>query len=312
MYEEMNKKLDSLYQGMQSFKRTNAIITDLKSQLNELNNKETKYLVELDMELEDIERLNRKSFSSLIYTILGTKEDKENKERQEAVAAQVKLDEVKRQKEEIIHKINDLQEEKNKLIYCESEYKKLYQEKYDLLKNSNSAQAQEIARLEHELSITKNKIKELDEAIYSGSLVLNRINDAHSSLNSAKNWGTWDLLGGGLISDLAKHSHIDDAKDAVSDIQVLLNNFRAELADVKIDSSISINIEGFAKFADFFFDGIIADWVVQSRINDSLDSVIQVESQVDNIISNLKQIKAGEESALNSLKEQLKAYVSEI
>ena len=46
--------------------------------------------------------------------------------------------------------------------------------------------------------------------------------NALKNLNSAEGWGTWDLLGGGLISDLAKHSHIDDAKNDVANAQNLL------------------------------------------------------------------------------------------
>ena len=42
--------------------------------------------------------------------------------------------------------------------------------------------------------------------------MLDSLDSVLSSLESAEGWGTWDLLGGGLISDLAKHSHIDDAK----------------------------------------------------------------------------------------------------
>jgi hypothetical protein len=142
--------------------------------------------------------------------------------------------------------------------------------------------------------------------------VLDRLIDVESSLNSAKGWGTWDMLGGGLISDLAKHSHIDDAKNTVEDVKMLLNNFHSELADINISSSIIIDIDGFTKFADFFFDGIFADWVVQSRINDSIDSVLKVKSNVDEILIRLKQMQSNEENTISSLKENIKNFIMDI
>ncbi len=35
-----------------------------------------------------------------------------------------------------------------------------------------------------------------------------------STLDSAEGWGTWDLFGGGLITDLAKYSKLDEAQSA--------------------------------------------------------------------------------------------------
>lgn len=113
-----------------------------------------------------------------------------------------------------------------------------------------------------------------------------------SSLESAEGWGTWDMLGGGLISDLAKHSHIDDAKVEAENIQRLLRQFKIELTDISISSDIVIETEGFAKFADFFFDGLIADWFMQSKINESQASVESVESQVLSIVGKLEHMKA--------------------
>lgn len=312
MYDEMTKEMTTLYEGIQSYKIIDSKIRELKVQLSELDRKETKYAVELELELEDVERLNRKGFTSLIYSVLGSKEEKENKEKEEALAAQVKLEEVKRQKKDIMDQVSHLQQEKGKFASCEQDFSKLYKQKYELLKKSGGAEAERITIFEDNISKCKNTIKELDEAISSGSLVLDRLIDVEPSLNSAKSWGTWDMLGGGFVSSLAKHSHIDDAKNINSDVQCLLNNFRTELADLPIRTDIIIDIDGFIKFADFFFDGIFADWVVQSRLNESLDSVLKVKSNVDEILVRLKQMQVNEENTITDLKENLKNYVTHI
>lgn len=44
----------------------------------------------------------------------------------------------------------------------------------------------------------------------------------------------------------------------------------------------------FLTFADFFWDGGVADWLVQSKINEARSQVEQAIPQVEQILSNLK------------------------
>jgi len=111
---------------------------------------------------------------------------------------------------------------------------------------------------------------------------------AANSLNSAESWGTWDILGGGALSDMAKYSHIDEAVQYIEEANGKLGRFRRELADVDITIDVNVNISSFDRFADYFFDGLIADWNVQSKIKDSKHSVDTVINHVKTVISGLK------------------------
>ncbi len=88
-------------------------------------------------------------------------------------------------------------------------------------------------------------------------------------------------------STAIKHSRIDDARGYAHTAQQRLRRFSGELADVNWKSELSIDIGGFATFADYFFDGLISDWVVQSRIRDSIQRVSSVKTQVHNLLTNL-------------------------
>ena len=107
-------------------------------------------------------------------------------------------------------------------------------------------------------------------------------------LKSARNWGTFDLIGGGLIATAVKHSKIDRARESVHHVQQLLRIFQRELADVDSRTDIDIDISSFLTFADYFFDGLIIDWVVQSRIGRSLDSAVQAAERVHGIVQKLQ------------------------
>lgn len=82
--------------------------------------------------------------------------------------------------------------------------------------------------------------------------------------------------------------YIDGAKAAVSQVQYQLRRLERELMDVGSFQHLNIDIGSFAAFADFFFDGLIADWVVQSRISESRESAMRVLRQVENVKQRLE------------------------
>jgi len=306
MFEEINKELEELKQGMSRFEKIDSMLNKLQDQLKELETKNVNLQKDLEKEESDVDHLYKKSLTSIFYTILGSKEEQIEKERQEALAAGLKLDENLKQLEDTNYQITKLKEERIQYQNNEVLYNQLYKKKYNLMKESGNPEFQKIMEIEAGISSCKANIKEIKEAITAGNRVMDQIRNAESSLNSAEGWGTWDMLGGGgLVTNMIKHSHIDDAKDAVSRIQSLLNNFRTELADIKINSGIHIQIEGFAKFADFFFDGLISDWVVQSRINDSQDSVQRVKGEVNNVLRKLEQMVSSMNNDLNNRNNEL-------
>ena len=77
------------------------------------------------------------------------------------------------------------------------------------------------------------------------------------------------MLGGDMIATIAKHSKIDSAKQKGQYAQLNLERFQEELADAGVRLNLALEIDGFSKFADFFFDGIISDWIVQSKIHNA-------------------------------------------
>ncbi|TWU47299.1 hypothetical protein Poly51_50990 [Rubripirellula tenax] len=69
-----------------------------------------------------------------------------------------------------------------------------------------------------------------------------------------------------MLTTMAKHSKMDAAKSQARISQRKLMQFEEELADADERLHVSLQIDGFSKFADYFFDGLIADWIVQSKI----------------------------------------------
>lgn len=135
-----------------------------------------------------------------------------------------------------------------------------------------------------------NREKEVKEAILAGQDALNLLSQARECLNSAGNWGLLDLFGGGTISTFMKHSKMNNAERLIQDARYALRRFQRELMDVDNVAEFHIQTGDFLSFADYFFDGIIADWLVQSRINDAKRQVDNAIQKVNYMLNQLRRL----------------------
>lgn len=130
--------------------------------------------------------------------------------------------------------------------------------------------------------------KEKREAADAGNRALRSLKAAQENLDSAKNWGIWDMLGGGFISTMAKHSKMDRAKENLAKARSDLKNFSRELQDVNMACHLDIETGDFLSFADWFFDGFVVDWMVQDRINQASRQVEEAIHRVEGVLNQLQ------------------------
>lgn len=134
----------------------------------------------------------------------------------------------------------------------------------------------------------QNRI-EIQEAIDAADRALRSLERARDSLHSAKGWGVFDMLGGGFISTWVKHSNMNEAEKSLADVQAALREFRKELDDVDEMIDLSFNNADLLTFADYFMDGLFADFLMQGRINDAIGNVENTIDQVTAIRNALQQ-----------------------
>ena len=91
-----------------------------------------------------------------------------------------------------------------------------------------------------------------------------------------------------MISGLVKHSKMGTAQRYMEQAKSDLQSFSRELQDVNMTHNLNLNVGDFLTFADFFFDGLIADWLVQDRINETKNQVEDAIRQVEDIVRRLR------------------------
>lgn len=115
--------------------------------------------------------------------------------------------------------------------------------------------------------------EERREAREAGEHALKSLRETRGYLAKASSWGLIDLFGGNFISGALKHARLAEAREAIGQAKRDVQAFQKELGDVRDVEHLKVDVDGFLEFADFIFDGAIADILVQSRIEKAKDSV---------------------------------------
>ena len=132
--------------------------------------------------------------------------------------------------------------------------------------------------------------KEIDEAVNAANDALYHLGLADELLQSAKNWGIADILGGKFFVTAMKRSKMSDAQMELQAAQTALNTLAAELRDVNMYFDFETTFDGFLGVADYMFDNLVTDIMAQSRINQARAQVQDAIEQVEGILDALDEI----------------------
>lgn len=307
---QYDEELKELQQQAAMKNRLETIVKELKMQREELQARVDELANIKEKEQLEVERLERRSLTNYFYQVVGKLDERLTEEKQEAYQAAVKYDAAYSELQAVEADIRTKELEYGRVRRSNERYQELLKEKQEAVKLSGVPEAAEILRLEEQITSLGVHLKELDEAISAGKRAEQIAEGILSSLSSAQGWGTWDLLGGGLIADVAKHSHLDEAQGQVEKLQRALRRFKTELSDVEIIADMQVNIDGFLRFADYFFDGLFADWSVMNRISEAQGQVKNVKSQISSLLGKLNRasisVKAEQTTAKSRLQELVK------
>lgn len=301
-----DSSLSELQQKVALKKQLEAKLSDLQGQRRIFDKKVIDSRVEHRSEQEDVEKLEGRSLANYFYQIFGKLDEKLDEERREASAAKVKLDAALRELAAVDCEIDEIQSQLQALYGCEQAYTAALEAKRNAVKTSGTPTAAQILELEEKIAFLESQKKEIREAISAGHSAMGTADSVLSELEDADGWNTWDMLGGGgIITHMAKHSHLDEAQEKVEQLQSKLRRFKTELADINIHADMQVSIDGFLRFADYFFDGLFADWAVGDKISESQSSVQKVKGQISSALSKLERMEKDADAQIRSLEDKI-------
>lgn len=269
----MRERLQEIDQGIARLTAAEARRKQLTAQIEELYRQRGERQAKVEetaaifrKEQDDVDKLEKGGLRALLLSLTGDKEERLDQERREALAAKCQYEQARSDLDYLERKLSDLIREREGLLSAPSQLEDLWEEKAELVKSMGGPRGERLVALDREQTELLHQQKELREAISAGENAKRLLGQVQDDLDSARSWGTWDMLGGGLVATMAKHDRLDSAQSSIRAAQRALSDFRTELADVGRLEVPSIQIGEFATFADYFFDNIFSDWYVQSSI----------------------------------------------
>lgn len=131
-------------------------------------------------------------------------------------------------------------------------------------------------------------LTEINEAIEAGRDAQMRLRRIQETLRSAKGWGIYDLLGGGLISGMMKRIRMEKAQQQIEELRGSLERFNSELKDVQVQCNTSAELSEWLSITDLVLDDPLSDWLSLSEIKDAKAEIDRTEKEVTALLARLE------------------------
>ncbi|WP_028977282.1 hypothetical protein [Sporolactobacillus terrae] len=292
MFDAFNQELQEIKEQVKNKKKWEAQLARLKDETQQQEQKWARLQATLTKEQKDVTRMESLSVPSILYTLIGRKLEKIDKEKQEAITAQLKEQEARRTLEDMKKEQAELVEKLKQVAGADTRYEAWMQHKEQLIHDTASPISKALYQLLDQEADLRAGLKEHKEAIAAGQQAHEALEHAQASLNTAKNWSNLDLFGGGFISTAMKHERMDGARGDIHDAQQALRRFEKELSDVTGASFSELESNGLLTFADYFFDNVVTDWMVHTKIQKSSAQIERILQQIAQLLDQLRQQSA--------------------
>lgn len=263
------------------------LLQDYQEELEVLLDKKNELENQLQKENEDVERLEETTVSSLFYQLVGKKEERLQKERQEVMQASLNYHQALREYEYVLNAFQNLKERFDRKQELLNELESLR------LETSSLTQQEKLELKESKELYFKQQavLKELQEAIDAGEAVYRSLTEAEDYLDLAQSYGYFDIGGGGFFTSMVKHNQIDRVQKAMVDVKMQILKFEKELQDVCLQEIGVTQLDELDVACDIYLDNIFMDIKVQSQINKTLADIKGVIISVQEVVDRLNDEK---------------------
>lgn len=310
MLTAYNEKLNELREKMARNGKAESMLCQLRKQEAVLCARVGELATQLQLEQADVDRLTG-GFRSIFYAVIGKKKEMLEKEQAEVLAASMKLDTAKQELKAVQEEVFKLECEVGSVKRYEREYQEVLMQKVEAMKQM-SAYAEKIAELEEKKAFLQIQIRETNEAMAAGRSILGQLENIERSLDDAQACAQWDLFTRkSIITHIAKWTYLDDAQMHAQKLEALVRRFKAELSDLSIQTDFGLPGSDGLRFADWFFDGLIVDWTVLSRIQEAQGNLSPSRYQVQNLLGELRKYEAGLKRKIDELDFNIRTLAEE-
>lgn len=303
MLEEINQKLADAKEEIRKFNKIQSEIDAYFTLKSELIQKIESLRVQLEKEDQDVVRLESKGLAHMFFTITMNYDNRMKKEVREALEARLKYEQAQKEEEDLAKTIEELNREKLAYKNCEKHYEELYEIKKSMLLQNHTKEAADILMLDEKISLYKNNIREIDEAMTAAEnalVFMDNLMDRLQSFSSEEK-----------IYNDPDHNADNQEKDILTVAQRTLYRLKVELSDVKIPQQTKLNAGTYAGFSDMIFESLLSGYGT-SPTSMTAKEVINIMDGINSIMKALKDMRIIEDQELKHLADKQAALISKL
>lgn len=117
---------------------------------------------------------------------------------------------------------------------------------------------------------------------------LSMISEIREDIRSAKRWGIFDILGGGLIASLVKRDKIGKINTKLDNLEVQLKKTMNEVDDVPYLNNVRISNDFIDQLFDMGFDNIFTDISTQLKLKDAEKNLEGIEQDLTDLLEEIE------------------------
>lgn len=260
-------------------------------------------------ESADVDRLASFSTAKVWAKLKGSHLTDVERETAEREAARYAVAEAEARRDTMRREVASWESRRAGLGDVEARYRAALADKESWLAGADHASAARLAEVAERRGRLEARDREAREAFAAGESAARLLDEAAGLLGSAEGWSTWDTFGGGgMLTDMMKYDKVDRATELLRRADHALAAFSTELADADLPPVQGVRVEQVMRTFDVWFDNIVSDIAVRSRIRDAADRVAAAQHQVRQALTVLaaqgREIRA-ELAALEAERERL-------
>lgn len=261
---------------------------ELRAQRKQLEEKMLELSVEHNREVQDVQDLKGLTMTSILSSLSGTKQKNLEKEQREAEEAALQLEEAQKVLEQVEKELQSVDQEVRRLRGSKEKYETALKEKAAQMEAAGVQTG--FSDLEEKLGNLETESIEVTDVLQLGNALRWQLHHIIEILQSARNWGRMDLIGGSSISSALKRERMEETRKALAELDVILGYFRKKFRETPVVSKISYEEWGNDLFAaDFLLDGFVIDALVQVDIVDCQAEMERLYEQTEMICKSLRQ-----------------------
>lgn len=244
----------------------------------------------LHKEKKDVEELEKLGWQSLFHRVLGNKEQQLEKERQEYLLAFLKYERCEDEITTLEYEHKIVEQKLSQSANAETELQTLMKEKLKELDSFKPENRKSIIEIIENIRNHHYRVNEIQEARRQAQKLRTGVNKLVKALEDIK-WGSSKSFFDRIDSDYKNLKNARNIRKLFNYPSNGIHKLKKELGDIssRYDLHYEFILKTFNDFDDYFFDGLISDWIVQEKIDHSLNIITTAGDRLTRIIFMLEQ-----------------------